>query len=304
MKSFILLIVTLLISLHGQTQSGWFPTGAKWYYQYGSMLGQGMTTIEVMNEDTLIGTWTYRKLLSTTIAEFLGTIDTFTETMYVIEDNQIVYGRDSFWGGTFLYDFNAAPGDTLPMSFGGLSPEPFVVDSIGEIAFNGHMLAFQDIRFPNLYEQGEYYKMRVIERIGSYNSHLFHGRTVIQPFDAPSYHLRCYEDDELGLIRLTDDSGPCDLLEDPTSTSGTTESTISIFPNPAYDVVHVQSNRQNLDQILVLDMLGTIRFKSADINLSSLKIDISALESGLYYIIGSEKNGEILFTRKIIKSGH
>ncbi len=78
--------------------------------------GPGMTTIEVMNEDTLIGTWTYSKLLSTTIGEFLGTIDKNTEkeTMYVIEDNQVVYGRDRFLGGIFLDDFNEAPGDTLP----------------------------------------------------------------------------------------------------------------------------------------------------------------------------------------------
>lgn len=304
MKPLLILIATLVLAQHGYTQSGWFPTGAKWYYQYGSMLGQGMTTIEVLPEDTLFGTWTYKKLLSTTIGDFSGSIDTFTETLYVFEENQIVYGHDMFLGGTFLYDFNTGPGDTIPMFFGGLSPSPFVVDSIGEIEFNGQQLAFQDIRFPNLFEPGEYDKMRVMERIGSSHSHLFHNHTIIQPFDGPSYYLRCYEDDELGLIRLTDDSAPCNLFEGPTSTSANAEAAISIFPNPAYDVVNVQSNEQGLDQLTVVDMLGAVRIKSDLVNRSSLKIDISVLESGLYYIIGSAKTGEILFTRKITKFGH
>ena len=304
MKPFILLIVTLLISLHGQTQSSWFPTGAKWYYQYGSMLGPGMTTIEVMNEDTIIGTWTYRKLLSTTIGEFLGSLDTFTESLYVHEENQLLYGYDRYLGGTFLYDFNATPGDTLPMFFGGLSPEPFVVDSIGEIEFNGQQLAFQDIQFPNYFGPGEYYTMRVIERIGTINSHLFHSHTIIQPTDAPSYHLRCYEDDELGLIRLTDDSGPCNLFEGPTFTSEREEAAISIFPNPAYDVINVQGFQKDIDQFRVVDMLGAVRTRSNFINQSTLEIDIHNLESGLYYLIGSGKSGEILFTRKISKISH
>ncbi|HSF88049.1 MAG TPA: T9SS type A sorting domain-containing protein [Saprospiraceae bacterium] len=304
MKPLLYLTITLALTLPAYAQSSWFPGGAKWYYQYGSMLGQGMTTLEVMDEDTVIGTWTYRKLLSTTISEFLGSPDTITETMYIREDNQVVYGHDHFMNGVFLYDFNAAPGDTLPMSFGGLSPEPFVVDSIGDIEINGHMLAFQDIRFPNLYAPGEYYEMRVMERIGSNNSHLFHHRTVIQPFDAPSYHLRCYEDDELGLIRLTDDSGPCDLLEGTTATSESTGANISIFPNPAYDVVYVQSTHQDLDQLAIVDMLGSIRIKSKVIYQSSSQIDVSDLGSGLYYILGFSSNGEILFTKLITKSNY
>jgi len=146
--------------------------------------------------------------------------------------------------------------------------------------------------------------MRVIERIGSTNSHLFHSHTVIQPFDAPSYHLRCYEDEALGLIRLTDDSGPCNLFEGPTSTSDREEAAISIFPNPAYDVINVQGFKKHIDQIKVVDMLGADRIRSNFINQSTLEIDIHKLESGLYYLIGSGKSGEILFIRKIAKLGY
>ena len=301
MKTFLFLIFTLALVQQGNTQSTWFPTGAKWYYQYGAMTGHGMTIVEVMNEDTLIGNGVYRKLLSTTIGEFLGEVDTFTETLYVIEESQVVYGYDRFHGGSFLYNFNATVGDTLPMYFGGLSPAPFVIDSIGVIELNGRQLVFQDIRFPNFYEPGEFFKMRVIERIGASTSHLFHSRTVIQPFDAPAYYLRCYEDDELGLIRFTDDSGPCNLLEETTSTSENTKSSISIYPNPTADVVQVEGYHKGLVQWRIVDMLGTVRIKTLAADYPSLKIDISSLESGLYYIIGSGATGEILFNRKISK---
>lgn len=297
----LLYIFLLALALPGHTQSTWFPTGAKWYYQLVSMAGGGMTYLEVLNADTLIGNQPYQKIRSTTIGEFFGSPDTLIETLYVLEDNQLVTGYDHHQGGSFLYDFTAGMGDTLPMYFGGWSPEPFVVDSIGTLEFNGHMLAFQDIRFPNLYEPGMYYEMRVIERIGSSHTHLFHQRTVIQPFDFPSYYLRCYQDDELGLIRLTDDSGPCDLLEGITATSESTGANISIFPNPAYDVVHVQSTHQDLDQLAIVDMLGTVRMKSKVIYPSSSQIDVSGLGSGLYYILGLSSNGDILLTKLISK---
>jgi hypothetical protein len=303
MKTLFILIFSLALALPCQSQSGWFPPGAKWYYQYGSMAGSGMTFLEVLNEDTLIGMQSYQKIMSTTIGEFFGSQDTLTETLYVQEENQLVAGYDRYFGSTFLYDFNADPGDTLPMSFGGLSPAPFVVDSSGTIDFNGHMLTFQDIRFPNLFEPGEHFEMRVIERIGSSNSHLFHVRTVIQPFDAPSYYLRCYEDDDLGLIRLTDDSGPCNLLEGPTSTMESTESSIVIFPNPASDVVHVQHPYQGLVDFTVTDMLGAVRIKSNSVNSITFQIDISELENGLYYILATDPAGGILFTTKVTKHG-
>jgi len=66
----------------------------------------------------------------------------------------------------------------------------------------------------------------------------------------------------------------------------------------------LQGFQKHIDQLKVVDMLGAVRIRSNFINQSTLEIDIHNLESGLYYLIGSGKNGEILFTRKISKISH
>lgn len=195
--SIISVVCNFLFFLPAYSQVSWFPVGAVWHYQYTSMTGAGVTKLEVTGEDTLIGTHHYRKILSTTIAASnSGSVNTFTDVLYAFEENRVVTGYNKSAGETSLYDFNAAVGDTLMMSFGS-GTGPFIVDSIGELKINGSMLAFQHIRFPDPFDPGAYYTMKIIEGIGSVNSHFFHKYTVIQPFDAPFYYFRCYEDADI-----------------------------------------------------------------------------------------------------------
>ena len=66
----------------------------------------------------------------------------------------------------------------------------------------------------------------------------------------------------------------------------------------------MQGFQKDIEQFKVVDMLGAVRIRSNFINQSTLEIDIHKLESGLYYLIGSGKSGEILFIRKIAKLGY
>ncbi len=295
--------IYLMLILPVSGQVSWFPAGAKWHYQFSSMIGGGLTTLEVLNGDTLIANHPYKRILSTTIVQRPTGLDTSTEMLYVFEENQVVFGYDQWFGGTLLYDFTAAVGDTIGMYFGGLSPYPFVVDSIGQMDMNGHQLTFQDIRFPSLFEPGEFDKMRVVEGLGSINSHLFHNRTIIQPFDFPSYYFRCYEDVNIGLINLSFNQVECDYIDGVTSTLESSGVSTSIFPNPAGDFVTIKTDGRPVDKIVLVDRLGVVRVEAYPSGQTSITLDIQGLENGLFIIMGLDQSNTILFSKKIIKSG-
>ena len=304
MKQILIVIFNIILFLPTYCQVSWFPVGAKWHYLLVSMIGDGLTTLEVLSEDTLIGNHTYKKIISQTI---IGadpeSLDTFTEFLYVFEENKVVVGYNKYLGTTLLYDFNATVGDTLGISFGGLSPYPFVVDSIGMIDMNGSQLAFQDIRFPNFFEPGEFYKMRAIEGIGSINMHLFHDHNILEPIDFPFYSFRCYEDENIGLINLSYNQVDCDYIEGVTSTLESTKLSLTVFPNPADDFVTVQNIGLPIENFIIFDVQGLIRIKQHSTHQDFQRIEINELESGLYFIIGVDKTGKKLFTEKLAKYG-
>lgn len=303
MKPILFAICNLFLILQGFSQVNWFPTGAKWHYEFGSMLGGGLTTLEVLNEDTLIGSHIWKTLLSTTITSPSPGIDTSVELFYVFEENQVVYGYDPLVGGTILYDFTANVGDTLEMHFGGLSPFPFVVDSIGTTEFNNHPLTFQDIRFPSLFDSTEMGEIRVIEGIGPMYTHFFHTRSVIQPTDAPTYYLRCYEDENLGLINLSYNQVDCDFIQGITSTDEATRGESYIYPNPSKDFVTLHTEIPNIEKLLIIDIMGNIHQVHSITQQGPFQVDIGELDNGLYFVVGQNKNVEVLYTGKIVKIG-
>jgi hypothetical protein len=305
MKQILIILCNLISILPGYGQVTWFPTGAKWHYEFSSMLGAGLTTLEVLNEDTLIGNHIYKKIFSTTMVGLTpGSIDTFIEYLYVFEENQSVLGYDKFLGGTFLYDFNASVGDTLPMYFGGLSPYPFVVDSIGVMELNGSLLTFQVIRFPHPYLPGEFLDMKVVEGIGSINSHLFHGRTVIQPLDFPFFYFRCYEDATIGLVNLSQNHVDCDYIEGITSAEFVLNEEPKLFPNPTTDFVSLKVKGPLPEKIFVTDIFGAVRIVQSSAHQEIFRLDLRHLENGLFLILGHDENGVILFAEKVVKCGN
>lgn len=302
MKTY-LVIFKIILCLSAYGQVNWFPDGAQWHYQFGSMLGNGVTTLKVLSEDTLIGNNTFKKILSLTIRDLVqGATDTFSEILYVFEENQVVMGYDEYIGVTFLYDFNAAIGDTMGMHFGGLSPYPFIVDSLGTMEINGSQLAFQDIRFPRLYE-GQWDKMRVVEGIGSLNSHLFHSHTILQPFDAFSYYFRCYQDENIGLINLSYNQEDCDYIEGVTSTLDVTKVVHRVFPNPAENFVSVQFDIHTVDHFLIVDIFGSVQIRKQAAASTTESFLLNDFANGVYFILGIDKLGRIIFTERFTKFG-
>ncbi len=308
MKSLFFICIQLCVISSISGQNHWLVPGSKWTYEYSSWGGYGLTRLEVMQEDTIFGTRHVKKILSTTIHvnEFMmgSPLDTFTEISYAFEENKIVYGYEPNWSEywSVLYDFNKNVGDTLQyMFFGGLSPSPFIVDSIGTMDINGHSFSFQDISFPDLFEPGQWSELRVVEGLGSSNSFFFHSHTILQPFDAPYYSFRCYEDPDIGLINLSHDQVDCDFIEGITATHDASIFKTSVVPNPASDYVTVKTNNHDIYKILIVDIVGKIRIMQNSNSYEGMKINISELENGMFFILGEDKTGEILFREKMSK---
>ncbi|MEO6131857.1 MAG: T9SS type A sorting domain-containing protein [Saprospiraceae bacterium] len=310
MKTLLIIFFSIAIAFPAISQINWLTTGAKWAYDFSSYGSYGLSKLEVTKVDTTIGNHIYKKLLSTIIYVNTGTIntslDTIIETSYAYEENNIVYGYEPnlFPFVNILYDFNRAPDDTLEfMFFGGQSPYPFVVDSVGTLKMNGSTVAFQDINFPDIFNPGQLSKMRVIEGLGSMDSYFFHTHTILQPFDAPSYHFRCYEDSNVGLINLSYNQVDCDYLEGVTSITEATKVKATVSPNPSNDFVTVITEGQLIDKIYIVDILGEIRKIKIMTSQELLTLDISELENGLFFMFGKDKTGKIRFTQKITKYG-
>ena len=302
LKIIALNVMLCLLIMPVYSQVAWFPEGAVWHYRFLSWGGEGFTKLEVLSDDTIIGLNLYKKLLSTTVYTNFGSLDTFHEFLYVYENNQMVSGKDQYSpGGIFLYDLSAAVGDTLPMYFGGLSPGPFIVDSIGIIIQNGFSLKFQRISFPSLFSEGEYDKKNVVEGIGSIGSHLFHDHTILQPFDAPFYAFLCYEDPILGRIDFFEGEVDCDFISETTDTHDYLISEISLYPNPVTDMATIQTESSTADNIIVIDILGQVLYSKKTDRQTLISLDLNFLEPGLYYIFGKDKGEKILFTQKFIK---
>lgn len=304
MRPIIFIAFMLIVVSPGFSQVNWFPTNAKWHYEVVTMVGPGLSTLEVLNEDTMINNNVYRKIVSTTVVNInLAILDTFKSVLYAFEENGVVYGYDNYFGGSLLYDFNAEVGDTLDIHFGGNSPSPFVVVSNGEVEINGSFLKYQDIRYPYMFFPGQFDEFRVIEGLGSIGSHLFHQYKVIDPSDHPDYSFRCYEDDDIGLVNLSLDQVDCDYLYGLTSTFFSKNEPVLIFPNPTFDFVTVLYDRQPIDYFVVTDILGSIRIREYPATQSTYRINLNKLECGLYFIMAIDKTGRILFTEKITKNG-
>ena len=284
------------------SQPVWLPLGATWHYEFSSYSGYGVAKV-VVAEETTTGGQTSKKLLSETIVVSYNDIDTFYEVFYAGEDSSVVNGFDpTAQLYQTLYDFTAEVGDTLNMFFGGISPDIFIVDSIGVVEMEGIPFTFQDIRYRNS-ESGNpnWYGMRVFEVIGPLYSHFFHSRLVLNPPDAGDYFLRCYEDPVVGLLNVSQPLVDCNFIDGITSIGEAEGEKIAMYPNPADDFIRVEVSHKTFTRLIVVDIMGRTRSSHLVSNASSTLIDVSNLESGNFYLAGQDEFGNINLIERIIK---
>lgn len=145
----------------------------------------------------------------------------------------------------------------------------------------------------------------------------FTDRTVILTSASTAVNVPIVDDDsveteEIMVLRLTNPSSGSSLGDDydtivikdndgpPTSIKKIrTEVKFSVYPNPAKDILIIDSEEQQLDYFIIRDIIGNeILKKPVQKNRSIMTWDISALKPGVYMIEGKGPGKDVV--KKII----
>ena len=215
------------------------PVGAKWYYSEQAFFpppyGEFPHVVEVVGKQMYQGKLC-SKLIGIGTAFPLVPSETVPDPLYVYSQNDSVFFY-SLLSGRFelLYDFGAETGDTWVIGGmgtpGGYDSLLVHVDTTSQLLVNGHALKVLHIAFPLLpYEWG----FEIVAGVG--NTY----------FLTPDFGL--YEGGPMGLRCYIDPNnelhfGPylCDTtLITVSAPNIETSDNISVSPNPAKDLIHVQ----------------------------------------------------------------
>ncbi|MDD3978462.1 MAG: T9SS type A sorting domain-containing protein [Methanomicrobium sp.] len=323
-----LYILTIIISLFcNSLYSQWAPIGAKWYYDHTSGAPQYLTVIESINDTLVLNKQC--KVLKTYTIYVLGISpgiyqwDTlYCPLQYTYYDSSKVYLYDNILNDFYiLYDFNAAAGDTITVKdslFQGYCPDNFPgnlfqykVDSISDTTINGINLKKQivtttqnsDWFITDPYSPQGYYPI-IIERIGAFK-YLFGAGSFVE---GSISHLRCYEDSSIS-YHAPDwpDTLACDYLYTLITNIKKIKDNnlITIFPNPAFDMVNISLSSQDINTIYhleIYDCFGNLIRKTeldkSNEN-SNYNFNVHSLSAGIYLIRVNTSCG--FFESKFIK---
>lgn len=190
---------------------------------------------------------------------------------YRNDGEQVYYCK---WNGSeydnevLLYDYELEEGDF----FNDTDEHPMVVTSVSTITdFNGVERKKIEFEFTGLDEETEYW----IEGVGSSKGFANSGNYT-PTNDGAIFHLLCYHVDD-NLIFLNPEYDTCDIDE----INENTDTNVSIYPNPANNVVRIlNTNDSPITKIEVVDLLGrtVISTNNSDF------IDVSLLPEGHYLV--------------------
>ena len=210
----------------------------------------------------------------------------YLDGAYRNDDNQVYYCK---WNGSsyddefLLYDYDLEVGDF----FHDDDDHPMQVTEVTTITdLNGVSRKKITFSFSGLTDVTEFW----IEGVGSNRGFMHVGQwEADHDSEGEMYHLLCYHVDD-DVIYVNPEYNDCDLDD---IEENTVENSISIYPNPAKDVIKILTdNNLNITNVEILDLTGRTVLstdKSADIN-------ISELPEGQYFV---KIYGESTIVRKL-----
>ena len=210
----------------------------------------------------------------------------YLDGAYRNDDNQVYYCK---WNGSsyddefLLYDYDLEVGDF----FHDDDDHPMQVTEVTTITdLNGVSRKKITFSFSGLTDVTEFW----IEGVGSNRGFMHVGQwEADHDSEGEMYHLLCYHVDN-DVIYVNPEYNDCDLDD---IEENTVENSISIYPNPAKDVIKIlNDNNLNITNVEILDLTGRTVLstdKSADIN-------ISELPEGQYFV---KIYGESTIVRKL-----
>ena len=203
---------------------------------------------------------------------------------YRNEDNQVYYCK---WNGsayddeTLLYDYDLEEGDY----FNDEDEHPMMVTEVSTITdHNGVSRKKLTFSFLGLEDETEYW----IQGVGSSKGFVNSGNYTPTP-DGAIFHLLCYHVGE-NLIYTNPVYNNCDVDE---IEEVNMENNVSIYPNPAKDVIKLLSDSNlHITNIEIIDLTGRIVLSTGKTD----DIDIAELPEGQYFV---RIIGETVIVRKL-----
>ena len=268
--------------------------GAEWYYEIlnddGSLTYQHLQCVS----DTTIGTERPKVIVrSNTQYDRDGHTEVTRE--YVYEENGVVYWWNNTLGKfTVLYDFGAEVGDEWTIEVGD--------ETITTMVYETELQYIDGIPYKRLTiaDPNNNFSGTVLSSIGHQTS-FFPEKLMSKGKGYRVEGLRCYWLDNELIYKIGDED--CDAIynewhngvdEDGPSTPSTgsgTAGTLVVYPNPANDILFVQTlhaTSLQAETYRITNLMGQTLLQGA-ITAETQQIDISSLLAGMYFINVNEQ---------------
>ena len=287
-----ILVIYLPGSVVAQSRDVAFaPIGASWYYSPSSFgppwVVDPLYAQFVVERDTFMQGYQARVIgCYVNIEGQMVRVDSLTKYVATSGEKVFYKVRDEF---LLLYDFGAAPGDTIhsraedfSLSLGCGSDFAgevidfsYIIDSVTTRVLDGEELRVQSVHSIDQYPEPNWvFWGPIIERLG-YSG--FGGWWWGQGEGCilESGYLRCYSDSEISLRDSNfNDNLPCDYIS---ASSEIQVQKYKLFPNPASTHLTLP---QGAEQVTLFDVTG----QKLEVDRFENEIDITPYPSGLYII--------------------
>ncbi len=308
MKYLILFLMSIL-SRDLYSQLEFAPIGAKWIYETASyaFTGEKSNSITIFEsiQDTVVNQKKCRLLKRYEIVK--GKIGNpnmtyFYKPAIILQDKYKIFHliQDSLY---LLYDWSLKSGDSIELQGERFPTEGLVPGYSTKIKSN---IIDTSFRFSvRKIEQdmfcggrlGSWVNIIQFEKFGMTENCLFYMGEFCGIDYNITYHLRCYQDDQVGLIKF--DSIPCDSIRTEVHEIAE-EPKLIIYPTIVSNQLNLFFDENYINYSQIFSMNGTLMLNPINsINNNKSAIDVSYLIPGIYILKTKLKHGNILVNKFI-----
>lgn len=306
MKSIALLIMLIFSVLaSGQTISHFVNADSKWYVsrsyadadiEHPNFITTKTTIIGIQG-DSIINSIQWLKIYATQDSLFQSNLK---YKGLIRSENGYIFHIDTLHQLDTLYNFNLSIGDSVLFNFYGtpLSPQWLAITTIDSLLLNGtyyNRYHFEEPSGPNAFQQ---FNEQWIEGIGSIHGPLFtkHPRRFSEEIP-DSKLLTCSYSNNNWIFHRNEASNKCFLWK-VLNLQTHQNKYFTVFPNPFQENITLIYPKQFPSQLFVINTLGKTVYQ-CKIDQNTIKLHLSWLESGIYFLKWKNKIGTTTF--KLIK---
>jgi len=287
-----------MIRVNAQAYINIVDTGKTWSTLYGNDTGTGwinQTGIYSFDGDTTINILSYQKLYVSvdTLANDLVLYGAMRES-----DNKVFFYDLTTNVEMQIYDFGLIPGDTLTTLTFGPTSCALILESVDTIVLmNNEERKHYVFLLENTTDCINFnFSDAWIEGIGSMKDLLPNYIITQQICCDQEELLLCFT--ENGVLKYQNGFYETCFISNVHITEYSEMHTLTVFPNPADDIVYLsETQANNIRSLIILNSSGTV---VDTYSFQNQRIDTSGLPSGLYIILAGTTDGSIL-KAKIIK---